>query len=111
MNTFTVWDDNFFVDKERALELFDYFMDLNLTVEFVNGFPVYRLDDDMAKWLKKSGIDVVTLAIESGCPRVLKDIIHKPLKLEMVPEAIACLNKYDIYVKGLFVIGFPGETL
>lgn len=111
VNTITVWDDNFFVDKARAIDLLGYFMELNLTVEFVNGFPVYRMDDDMAKWLKESGIDVVTLAIESGNPRVLKDIIHKPLKLEMVPKAISSLNKYGIYVKGLFVIGFPGETL
>ncbi len=111
VNTITVWDDNFFVDKEQAIALLDFFMELNVTVEFVNGFPVYRMDDDMAKRLKMSGIDVVTLAIESGNPRVLKDIIHKPLKLEMVPEAISCLNKYDIYVKGLFVIGFPGESL
>ena len=111
VNTITVWDDNFFVDKEQAIALLDYFMELNITVEFVNGFPVYRMDDDMAKRLKMSGVDVVTLAIESGNPRVLKDIIHKPLKLEMVPGAIECLRKYDIYVKGLFVIGFPGETL
>ncbi len=111
VNTITVWDDNFFVDKEQAIALLDYFMELNLTVEFVNGFPVYRMDDDMAEKLKRSGIDVVTLAIESGSSRVLKDIIHKPLRLEMVPKAIACLNKHDIYVKGLFVIGFPGETL
>lgn len=111
INTITVWDDNFFVDKEQAIALLDYFMEQNLTVEFVNGFPVYRMDDDMAKKLKLSGVDVVTLAIESGNQRVLKDIIHKPLQVEMVPKAIACLKKYDIYVKGLFVIGFPGETL
>lgn len=111
MNTITVWDDNFFVDKKQAIALLDYFMELNLTVEFVNGFPVYRMDDDMAKQLKLSGVDVVTLAIESGNQKVLKDIIHKPLELEMVPKAIACLKRYDIYVKGLFVIGFPGETL
>ena len=111
VNMITVWDDNFFVDRDQAIALLDYFMELNLAVEFVNGFPVYRMDDDMAKKLKMSGIDVVTLAIESGSPRVLKDIIHKPLKLEMVPRAISCLHKYDIYVKGLFVIGFPGESL
>lgn len=109
VNTITVWDDNFFVDKEQAVALLDYFMELNMTVEFVNGFPVYRMDDDMACRLKRSGIDVVTLAIESGNPRVLKDIIHKPLKLEMVPRAIECLKRQGIYVKGLFVIGFPGK--
>ena len=111
INTITVWDDNFFVDKEQAIALLDFFKEQNLTIEFVNGFPVYRMDEDIAKKLKMSGVDVVTLAIESGNPRVLREIIHKPLKLEMVPKAIDCLNKYDIYVKGLFVIGFPGETL
>lgn len=111
INTITVWDDNFFVDKDQAIALLDYFMELNLTVEFVNGFPVYRMDDDMAKKLKASGVDVVTLAIESGNQRVLKEIIHKPMELQMVPKAIECLKKYDIYIKGLFVIGFPGETL
>lgn len=111
VNTITVWDDNFFVDKKQAMDLLDYFMELNLTVEFVNGFPVYRMDEEMAEKLKKSGIDVVTLAIESGNSRILQDVIHKPLKLEMVPKAIDALRKYDIYVKGLFVIGFPGETL
>lgn len=111
VNTITVWDDNFFVDKKNAIDLLEFFMDLHLTVEFVNGFPVYQMDDEMAERLKLSGIDVVTLAIESGNPRVLKDIIHKPLKLEMVPKAIESLKKYDIYIQGLFVIGFPGETL
>lgn len=111
INTITVWDDNFFVDKEQAIALLDFFGELKLTTEFVNGFPIYRMDDDMAKKLKEAGIDVVTLAIESGNSRVLKDIIHKPLKLEMVEKAIQCLEKYDIYTKGLFVIGFPGESL
>lgn len=111
MNTITVWDDNFFVDKDQAINLLGFFQELDLTIEFLNGFPMYQMDDEMARYLKMLGIDVVTLAIESGNPKVLKDIIHKPLKLEMVPKAIQSLRKYDIYIKGLFVIGFPGETL
>lgn len=110
-NTITVWDDNFFVEKKRAIALLDYFMELDMAVEFVNSLPVYQIDDELAGRLKASGTDVVSLAIESGNSRVLKDIIHKPLCLEMVPRAIHCLKKYDMYVKGLFVIGFPGETL
>lgn len=110
VNTITVWDDNFFVNKNQAIALLDYFMELNLKIEFVNGFPVYRMDDDMATRLKKAGVNVITLAIESGNPRVLKEIIHKPLKIEMVEPVIECLRKYDFYIKGLFVIGFPGET-
>lgn len=111
VNTITVWDDNFFVNKNQAIDLLDFFLDLRLDVEFVNGFPVYRIDDDIVSRLKNAGVTVVTLAIESGNSRVLKDIIHKPLKLPMVEKAIECLRKYDMYVKGLFVIGLPGETL
>lgn len=110
-NMITVWDDNFFVEKERAIALLDYFMELDMAVEFVNSIPVYQIDDELAGCLKASGTNVVSLAIESGNPRVLKEIIHKPLRLEMVPKAIRCLKKYDMYVKGLFVIGFPGESL
>lgn len=111
VNTIAVEDDNFFIDKDKAIALLKFFMEMNLALEFKNGFPVYRIDDEMASILKSSGVDVVTLAIESGNPRVLKDIIHKPLKLEMVSKAVTCLHKYDIYVQGLFLIGFPGETL
>ena len=111
MNTIAVWDDNFFADKQKALELLDFFSSLNLVIEFSNSLPVYRIDEDMALALKRAGVDVVSLAIESGNDRVLREIIHKPLKLEMVPSAIEILRKHDFYIHGLFIIGFPGETL
>ncbi len=111
VNAVEVWDDNFFVDKDKAVRLMGLFKELHLFVDFSNSLPVYQIDDTIASMLKEGGIEVVSLAIESGNPRVLKDIIHKPLKLEMVPKAIDILRKYDFYIQGLFVIGFPGETL
>lgn len=111
VNAVEVWDDNFFVDKEKAIRLMALFKELHLFVDFSNSLPVYQIDDTIASMLKEGGIEVVSLAIESGNPRVLREIIHKPLKLEMVPKAIEILRKYDFYIQGLFVIGFPGETL
>lgn len=111
VNTIVIWDDNFFVKKELALELMDYFQELNLALEFANSLPVYRIDEEVAERLWKAGVESVSLAIESGNPRVLKEIIHKPLKLDMVPRAIEILRKYDFFIKGLFIIGFPGETM
>ena len=110
VNTIIIWDDNFFADRKQGLALLEYFSSRNLTIEFVNGLPVYCIDDEIAYSLKMAGVDYVTLAIESGNAKVLKDIIHKPLTLEMVPKAIQCLEKNNIYSKGLFVIGFPSET-
>ena len=61
--------------------------------------------------LKRAGVEVASLAIESGCQRVLNEVMHKGhVKLEMVRKAIELLHKHGFYVKGMFVIGLPGET-
>lgn len=111
INTLVVWDDNFFVDMNRAYALLDYCEQLNIKLEFANSFPVYRMDENLIVRLKRAGVEVASLAIESGCQRVLNEVMHKGhVKLEMVRKAIELLHKYGFYVKGMFVIGLPGET-
>lgn len=111
VNTLVVWDDNFFVDMNRAYALLDYCEKLDIKLEFANSFPVYRMDESLIVRLKRAGVEVASLAIESGCQRVLDEVMHKGhVKLEMVRKAIELLHKHGFYVKGLFVIGLPGET-
>jgi len=111
VNTLVVWDDNFFVDMNRAYALLDYCEQLDIKFEFANSFPVYRMDENLIMRLKRAGVEVASLAIESGCQRVLNEVMHKGhVKLEMVRKAIELLHKHGFYVKGMFVIGLPGET-
>lgn len=111
INTLVVWDDNFFVDMNRAYALLDYCEKLDIQLEFANSFPVYRMNEELVVRLKRAGVEVASLAIESGCQRVLDEVMHKGhVKLEMVRSAIAVLRKHGFYVKGMFVIGLPGET-
>lgn len=35
--------------------------------------------------MKRGGCTQITLSVESGSPRVLKEIIREPMKLEIVP--------------------------
>lgn len=41
----------------------------------------WHLDEDILKLMKQAGFTRIGIAIESGCERVLHQIIRKPLKL------------------------------
>ncbi len=111
INLLVVWDDNFFVDKDRAFALLDECEKLKITIEFANSFPIYRMDEELIVRLKRAGVETVSLAIESGCQRVLNEVMHKGhVKLDKVKQVIQLLRSYELYIVGLFVIGLPGET-
>lgn len=110
INTVTFNDDNFLYDRKRALKILEYLKDKNLDVTFPNGFTIYRIDEEVAFALRDAGVKEASLALESGNQETLKYIIKKPVKLQMVKPAIESLRKANIYVRGFFMIGFPGET-
>jgi radical SAM superfamily enzyme YgiQ (UPF0313 family) len=110
INVLTIEDDQFLIHKERTKEMLRGLAKLNLQIIADSGFTIELLDDEISKLLKEAGLLIAVLAIESGSPRVLKDIIDKPLKLEKVAKAVASLRKNGLLVHSFLVIGFPGET-
>ena len=110
MNVLTFYDDQVLLDKNRAKEMFKQLAQFNLRIEFPNGVSVAFIDEEMVQLMHNAGVDTITLAIESGSPRVLKDIIKKPLHLEQVKPAVDLFHKYGIIVIGFIVSGMPGET-
>lgn len=60
--------------------------------------------------MKDTGCDQITISVESGSQRVLSEIVHKPLKLEIVPGIVKKCRELDISCGANFVIGLPGET-
>lgn len=110
VNTILIEDDNFFVDKIRGIRILRKLSEMDLFVEFQNGVAIYNLDEEVVSAMKSSGVRMVTIAVESGVDRVLKDVIHKPLNTFMVRKAVKILRKGGMYVRAFFIIGFPGET-
>lgn len=111
VNTLIIEDDNFFIDKKRALKILVGFKKFNVHLEFENAVAIYSIDEKVASVLKDSGTKMVTLATESGNDRVLKEIIHKPHNLRMVTSAVNILRKHDMYIRSNFIFGFPGEKI
>lgn len=112
INVFAIEDDVFNLDKDRVINIVTNIHEISpdIELEFPSGFAPQFMDEELIRALKESGVKWLQIAIESGCRDVLHNIIRKPLKLEKAIEIIALLQKYDIYVRAFFLLGFPGET-
>ncbi|MGN7611523.1 B12-binding domain-containing radical SAM protein [Magnetococcales bacterium HHB-1] len=105
-------DDNFFSHKRTAKTLMREMIQRNLNLKWMaQGFALFSMDDEMLDLMVKSGCVGINVAVESGNKRVLKEIIHKPIKdLKKIPERIQQVKDHGVFVIANFVIGFPGES-
>ncbi len=104
-------DDNLTYDPERALTLFTLIResDLGLTWSTPNGVRLDTLTYPLVKQMKESGCSLITLAVESGDPDVLR-MMRKKLDLEKVREVARWCVEVAIPTFCFFMVGFPGET-
>lgn len=109
MNVLSIDDDQALIDKVRAKEMLRGFAEFDLELLITSGFTVSLIDDEIIGLLKKAGVQVITLPIESGSQYVLHEIIDKPIKLEMVSDVVKSLKKEGIFCHANIIIGFPGE--
>jgi len=104
-------DDNAFLNRKRSKEMLHMMIDRKLNLKWkANGVALFTLDDETLCLMAESGCLMLNVAVESGNERVLKDIVMKPIDLKTVPEKIALIQRYGIYVCANFIIGMPGET-
>ena len=103
-------DENLTYDRARAIDLFNKLKKLNISWTAPNGIMVASLDKHVIKLMAESGCFSVSLAIESGSQRVLKEIIQKPLQLHKTFPVVRELKTNRIHTRAFFLIGLPGET-
>jgi radical SAM superfamily enzyme YgiQ (UPF0313 family) len=108
--TFIFQDDHLANIKQRTLKILDMIKDLKVTAIFQNGIALYTLERELLEAYKNVGVNQMVLAVESGSERVLKEIIHKPLQLDIVKRVADDCRDLDIYTDVNILIGFPGEN-
>jgi len=104
-------DDNFTVDRKRAIEICNMVIDsgYDLTFRLQSGMRANLMDYGLMRKMRDAGVYRISLGIESGSPQMLKRM-KKDLTLNQVRKAVAICNKLGIEVVGFFIIGLPGET-
>jgi len=108
------WDENFFVDINRAKAIIDGMIERDLispweTTVRANYVRPGMIDDGFMAKLRRSGCYLLSFGAESGSPSMLKKIQKDITTDEIMVSAERCL-KHDIIPQYSFMIGLPGET-
>jgi len=109
---FIIEDDLFCAPKSRGLGLLKRFRELKIDgfeMRFPSAFSVKILDEDIINALIESGTDIFNIAIESGHPRIQKEI-KKEVPLDKAKKLVAYVRSKGKVARVYFMLGFPGET-
>ena len=105
-----IFDDLFILDKDRALRICAVLDRCGMLWRcFVRGDLVVRHGRELVDVMATSGCIEVAIGIESGSDRILK-VIRKGEDTGTIRQAIKMLHAAGIRVKGLFIVGLPGEN-
>lgn len=104
-----IFDDTFILDRDRAKRICAVLKKHRISWRcFVRGDLVVRHGQRLVDKMAGSGCVEVAIGIESGSDEILK-IIRKGEETRTIARAIGMLRGAGIRVKGLFIIGLPGE--
>lgn len=108
--TIVFQDDHFMSNKERVSDILNIVTDLKLGSLYQNGLTLYALDREMLEKFYNAGVRHLVLPVESGSPKVLKENMKKPLKLNISERVSNDCRDLGIYTNTNIIIGMPGET-
>ncbi len=108
-----VVDDNFLVDRERALEIAEGIVRTGVKFDWsiqASTNLTTRLTVEELKLLKRSGLSQIVHGVDSGSERILHAMNKDFQKLEMVDQAAEKLTAAGIRPSFNMMFGYPGET-
>lgn len=104
-----IYDDLFTADRRRIAELCGLLSARPLGLQFNCAVRTGHTDRELLGMLREAGCLMVSLGVESGDAGMLER--HKAgVTLEGVRETVAQIRAAGLRVKGLFMVGLPGET-
>jgi radical SAM superfamily enzyme YgiQ (UPF0313 family) len=104
-----MYDDLFTAKKQRVMDLCQLLIDKPLGVQWNCAIRTGHTSDEMLAQLKKAGVLMVSMGIESADPMMMER--HKAgVTLEAVRDTVHQIHAAGMRAKGLFIFGMPGET-
>lgn len=102
------YDDLFTFDRTRVAEFCELKKKKGVTVGYNCIARLEHVDEELLTLLKQSGCWQVNFGIESGDPEILKQH-RKFYGLDEVGRKLRMVKDAGMRVKGLFMVGLPGE--
>ena len=102
-------DDLFVANRKIVTELCNLLIEKPIDMTWSCTARVDTVKPEVLAKMKAAKCWEISYGIESGSDKMLKDM-RKSIKSEQSERAIAWTNEAGINVKGLFMLGYPGET-
>ncbi len=103
------YDDQFTFNRQRVEDFCTKINDNSLNMTFNCAVRAEHIDYDLLKIMKQAGCWMISLGIETGDENLLTQ--HRQnADLSMLAEKIHTIKKANIRVKGLLMMGLPGES-
>lgn len=109
VRNFSFFDDNFTVNKKRAIAICRGIMDRKFEMNWVASSHVTHIDEELLHWMRKSGCFRIDFGIESGSPTVLRNI-DKRQTVEQIEHTFRLVHEAGIKPRAYLIVGCPGET-
>ena len=103
------YDDQFTFNRKRVVDFTRMMTDGPLRMTFNCAVRAEHIDPDLAGMMKQAGCWMISLGIETGDEELLAQH-RKNADLTLLAEKIEVIKKAGIRVKGLMMMGLPGET-
>lgn len=103
------YDDQFTLNRNRTEQLMSLLIDRPLGMTFNCAVRAEHIDMALLAKMKAAGCWMISLGIETGDEDLLAQ--HRQnVDLSLMAEKIRLISKAGIRVKGLLMMGLPGET-
>jgi radical SAM superfamily enzyme YgiQ (UPF0313 family) len=103
------YDDQFTFNRQRVADFCRMMIDRPLGMTWNCAVRAEHVDAELLRMMKAAGCWMVSLGIETGDPALLSRHRQRP-DLDRLAETIHLVSKARIRVKGLLMLGLPGET-
>jgi len=104
---YVIWDETFTADRKRIIEFCEKVKPLNITWRCDT--RINLIDDELLFIMKDSGLNHISVGIESGNDITLQ-FINKKITRKIIEKYAKILNNSGIFWKAYIMIGFPNET-
>ncbi len=109
-NKFVFRDPVFSINRKHTISLCNEIINQKLNITFMVETHLNNMDDEMIKLLKKAGLELIYVGVESSNHVVLEDMKRFTIEHDKQYEIIKKCEDAGIIVKTMFIIGNPEDT-
>ncbi|MBI5498610.1 MAG: B12-binding domain-containing radical SAM protein [Deltaproteobacteria bacterium] len=110
IKVFSFTDDMFITGKRWFYEFLDaYRASFDQPLVFCS--TVHQIDDEVARRAAGAGVYMVRLGVESGSPRIRREVLGRPGPNDTIRRAVGALRAAGVNVLTFNMLAIPGERM